>query len=569
MDGMETALVYRDDAVDVYAGPGPILRIVGRRPAPADFEPWAAALRSAAADPGIATVRQAGRASDGRALLVVDAAPLTLAEHLVAAGSVAGAEAVRIGTALAGGLAAAHANGLVHGAVCPSTVVYGERVALAGFDACAPGLAKPPGAPNPFAPADHGQPADVAALASTVYRALGGRPGEIADLYGVPPELTALLRAATAADPAARPTAAQFRDALLALPRPAEGPAPLAVAAALAGADVRPLNDAVVSINLAVAGAAAAGIAATAGVLAGQGASGALSALSTGAGAKAAAAKGMLGLTALKVGAVAVGIAVVAGGVVVGVNAFEGGGGQAAPEIRDPEPPNEDIKGFDWANASYLNFDGTVSTTLVDGEADRYDELSFTELAADPVYADLDGDNDLDAVTLIVTHGGNSEPTWMQIWLWEDGGPVQIPGSVLDRVHCGDMFEDPVLADGKVEVESFARIGMAGGCAGAPEDFVETTLRIEVRDGYPVATAPAFGSVHRCEIAFDESPLPVAAGTVPLVWPADGAPKVGDPGEFTEVAATFADTGLGWSVARLTRADGSVSCGWVPASAVG
>ncbi|HEY1176672.1 MAG TPA: hypothetical protein VGF17_10985, partial [Phytomonospora sp.] len=324
----------------------------------------------------------------------------------------------------------------------------------------------------------------------------------------------------------------------------------------------------VVSVNLAVAGAAAAGIAATAGILAGQGASGVLSALSTGAGAKAATAKGLIGATAMKIGAAAVGIAVIAGGVTVGVNAFgEGTGGQAAPEIRPPEPPNEEITGHDWSNATYVGFDGTTGTTLVDGEADRFDEISFTELAADPVYADLDDDNDLDAVTMLVTHGGNSESTWMQIWLWEDGRPAQIPGAVLGRAHCGDYFEDPVVVDGKIEVKSFARVGMEGGCAGVESDFEPETLRIEVRDGFPVATAPTFGAVHRCSFRPDDVPLAVAPGTVATVWPDAAAPRVD--GDFTGVAATYVDPDLGWAVARLTRGDGSVSCGWVPASAVG
>jgi serine/threonine protein kinase len=86
---------------------------------------------------------------------------------------------------------------------------------------------------------------DVYGLASTLYAMLRGFPARwpsdrtptvttliemfdqpIPDLWGVPREFTALLRAAMANDPSVRPSAVQFRDRLAALSISGNGPPP-------------------------------------------------------------------------------------------------------------------------------------------------------------------------------------------------------------------------------------------------------------------------------------------------------------------------------------------------------
>ncbi|HEY1180132.1 MAG TPA: hypothetical protein VGF17_28580, partial [Phytomonospora sp.] len=295
---MNDVPMYRDETASVYPaaapGGGPAVMVVGSEPVAASrFDPWAAALLSVSPLPGVATVFQAAREPDGRAVLVVDAAGVTLAERLVGQGPLPVAEVHTTGLALASALAQVHSAGLWHGAVCPSTVVYADTVRLAGFDACAPGLAKPP-APTRFA-APEGVPGpagDVYGLAATLYTALGGQPGgPVGELYDVPPPLTAALRAGMSPDPAQRPTAQRLYESLSMVGATENTLPAVPVAAALVGSPVRPVNQAVVSINLANAGAAAAGMAATAGIVAGHSASGALSAMASGGGATVAAAK--------------------------------------------------------------------------------------------------------------------------------------------------------------------------------------------------------------------------------------------------------------------------------------
>lgn len=555
--------LFADAVAEVFADPMG-LRYVSVQPAPGDFDPWAERL-AGIGDPGLAAVRHAGRDEHGRAVLVVEAAPSTLAERLVETGALNASEVVHIGRFLAGGLAALHASGLTHGAVCPSTIAIADRAFLAGYDTFAPGLARP-GARNPFAPpGDAGPAADVCALAMTLYRAMGGQ-GAASPLHGVPDALTALLTASTAADPAARPTAAAFRDVLAGIAVPTVGMPPVPLSAEHVGADVRPLTSKVVSINLAVAGAAAGGAAVAAGVVVGQALPG-LAGIGTTAQAGAAAAKSGLGLLLTKIGAGVVAAAVVVTGVVVGVNAFSGGGtgGEdpviAAGDSSKPQgPPSEEIKGYDWANATFEGY-AEDPVKLTNGKADVYDEGNFTEMAGPPLYADLDEDGDLDAVTLLVRHGGNSEPTAMFFWLWTDGKAVQIPRMVAFRVHCGPEFEAPEIVGNTVRMKIWERV-VETPCASVPESFEISDVTIAVRDGVPVSLDP-FGAVERCSAQFSDRPV----SGVPLVWPEPSARPVGDAGEFTSITAHLLE-GDTWAIARLVRTDGSISCGWVPASAV-
>ncbi|MEV0720178.1 serine/threonine-protein kinase [Asanoa sp. NPDC050611] len=153
-----------------------------------------------------------------------------LAERL-AAGPLPWPAAAAIAAQVAAGLAAAHAAGVVHCDIKPGNVMLtpgGVKILDFGIA----GLAGTPDgdlrygtvgycAPERLAGADPTPAGDVYAVGVLLAEALVGRRPESAHgvarfpmLPGVPPALTRLGAACLAADPAARPTAAEVSDAL-------------------------------------------------------------------------------------------------------------------------------------------------------------------------------------------------------------------------------------------------------------------------------------------------------------------------------------------------------------------
>jgi serine/threonine protein kinase len=170
---------------------------------------------------------------------------------------VAAAEARDVGTKIADALADAHQLGVLHRDVKPANILLSRfaEPTLADFglavlaeardssitlEVLTPAYAPPEmfrhSAPSPAV--------DVYALCATLYAIMSGRPprwrgdqtpslvtlmelfaSPIPDLPGIPHPLVDVLRAGMANDPAGRPTAAQLRDLLAALPLDPGAPA--------------------------------------------------------------------------------------------------------------------------------------------------------------------------------------------------------------------------------------------------------------------------------------------------------------------------------------------------------
>lgn len=183
--------------------------------------------------PNIVQVFDAGD-DDGRPFLVMEYVDgETVADRLARHRGFAGDELVGLMTQLSAGLAHAHAEGIVHRDVKPHNVlVRRDGVAkLTDF-----GIAR--------AVAERGLTEIGTVLGTAPYMApeqAAGQPvGPAADVYGLgalvrhvvagplPPALDALVDAAMASDPAARPSAAELHSRLAALrDRPAEIAAPV------------------------------------------------------------------------------------------------------------------------------------------------------------------------------------------------------------------------------------------------------------------------------------------------------------------------------------------------------
>ena len=211
--------------------------------------------------PGIVTVHDAGLLPDDRPYLVMELCTGGSLTRRLDPEARPSQEWVRdVGIRIADALAAAHAQGVLHRDVKPANVLIDEygHAGLADFglavlpdpdaepeelDALTPAYA-PPEAFAAHAPTEGG---DVYSLAATLYALLGGRPPRALDdgrpevesviarladpvepLPDVDPALMDTLLAALVDDPAARPSAAGFRDALAALPlgAPAQLPGP-------------------------------------------------------------------------------------------------------------------------------------------------------------------------------------------------------------------------------------------------------------------------------------------------------------------------------------------------------
>ncbi|MEV0644486.1 hypothetical protein AB0I28_04415 [Phytomonospora sp. NPDC050363] len=565
---MSDTPIFRDETASVYAaaapGGGPAVMVVGSAPVAASrFDPWAAALLSVSPLPGVATVFQAAREPDGRPMIVVDASGVTLAERLVAQGPLPVAEVHTAGVALAATLAQVHGTGLWHGAVCPSTVVFADTVRLAGFDACAPGMAKAPEPSRFTAPEGMQGPAgDVYALAATLYLALGGQlGGYVGDIYDVPPPLTAALRAALSPDVAQRPTAQQLFHTLSSVGATENTQPAVPMDPALVGAPVRPVNQTVVSINLAISGAAVTGMAAAAGVIVGHNASGALSALAGGTGAKAAAAKGFMGLSALKIGAFATGAAVIAAGAIVAVNVLD-------DEAAGPGPLVTAIQQFDFANTTFFDTERGFDAQLTGGKSPDFnynDPDHGYRLADDPiVYADADGDNDLDAMTVLILENGNGYWRAAYVWLWEGDKAVQLPYALADGARCDDDFDPPTAVENGFRI---VRKITESTISCAEVIHTDDPVVIGVKHGFPVAIEPTYGAAQSC-LPSEYEDVREIFNYEPLIAPAEGAPTVDTPDRFKRLELVYTtwqeDEPPEWLRVRMTRNDDTVSCGWVP-----
>ncbi|GIG64009.1 hypothetical protein [Phytomonospora endophytica] len=556
-----------------------LIYTVGKNAAadPEGYRAWARAVAELSAHPNIVDVTLGGVGADGRPFLVSGTAERTLSELLTASSPPSADVVVHVVAKVADALEAVHARGFRHGAVCPSTILLdGDgAVRLAGFDTRAPEMAAPV-VPGAFTAPEgqSGPPSDVYALAATAYVALGGTipyaAAPIEDLPGVPVEITGMLRAALHPDPGVRPGAGLLRDSL------SRSNTPAGVIASMdpsrVGSPVRPVNDTVVSINLAVAGAAATGIAATAGILAGKAAP-VLLAQATGQGtAGAAAVQSTAAATTAKGGGLAlvwkIGIgvtaaAVVAGAAVVGIQVANDEGIAAPPEVSLSQPP---MRGVDFASISFVEPNRSGDTIqLAAGTAEVkhenvYDDYTWT-LKGDPAYADLDGDADLDAVLVMEHLAYEYAGVYVMAWLWEDGKAVQAPNAGEGMCAVDGLK----VVDGLVQVTGKGLNPHRTGCFYEPakESAVEETFTVGMRDGYLAQIAPAFGSPDRCN-AFEGTQLvDVLEPVTPRLAPKDDAPAV--EGEFPSIAYDYGEwlNSDGWTNARLTYPDESVACGWI------
>jgi serine/threonine-protein kinase len=201
--------------------------------------------------PNIVTVRDVGQV-DGVAFVAMDLCPLTLARRLQLVPRLPEAEVVRLGLEIAGALAVAHAQGVVHRDIKPDNILLGTHGEAIVTDfglartrgAAAPSVGLVQGTPHYFSPEQaRGEEADgrsdLYSLGVTLYRAITGRlpfddddwqavarhhidtpPPPAKDIVpGISDEFDAILRRLLEKDPERRfASATRLIDALAQLP---------------------------------------------------------------------------------------------------------------------------------------------------------------------------------------------------------------------------------------------------------------------------------------------------------------------------------------------------------------
>ena len=229
-----------------------------------------------------------------------------------------------------------------------------------------------------------------------------------------------------------------------------------------------------------------------------------------------------------------------------------------APTDGAGSAPTDGITGFDFANARMDDGSGTPFR-LVDGfhQAPGQPDTVGYHLVGEPAFADVDGDGDLDAATLLEwTPSAGASTTVALVWLWQDGTARQLDHPI--RTDQLDRLSDLVAVDGGFRLTAHLH-GRSG------DDEAVETFTVGFADGFPVQIAPVLGSVNRCPLFPGEETGRVGDGTVPLVAPDSAAPPVGTADDISTAVAVPTDVaGAGWTVVRVTHTDGAIACGWLP-----
>lgn len=250
------------------------------------------------------------------------------------------------------------------------------------------------------------------------------------------------------------------------------------------------------------------------------------------------------------------------------------------------EPPpravSTDIRRFDFGAAEWFDAMSASTAKLTDGLAKRPPDsvapggVSWRMLGP-PVYTDVDADGDEDAAVGLHTQGGQMFSFAWYVWLWQDGGAVQLRRPIAETSRCGGPIDSVSATPQGFEVRMLIAEMGPDNCAGGGS--VPVTYVVGVRDGWPVRIAPDYGPIETC----NPRELIVALTPPPALQlrtaPNDGAPPVGPPTRYETVLAAelavspYLDEQLrgDWLLVAAVLDEGGGErrlCGWVRADEV-
>lgn len=319
---------------------------------------------------------------------------------------------------------------------------------------------------------------------------------------------------------------------------------------------------------------------------------GAVGVTGTGTAGTAVAAGGKAGGSALliKIVAGAAGVAVIGGAVAVGigVSSSSGGGKQDGTSSAEDAtgPMDEGIRDVDFANITVTEPDGLADwasnqnipaedITLVNGIGEQVvnpDDADFGtlqfEVSQQPVYADLDGDNYLDAAMVLSTSGLVNAADFLHmlvVWQGTPDGPVQVEHNLsyvfgMHQGTWGTMVSGLAESEDGIVVTLNSSVGNLNGAGSINED---ADFTLGLKDGWLVSTKPSYGAGETCPA--DKSAKPETVDSPGEVWiaPDQNAPLVLDPADIDHVEVNYLDPDRPFTLARVTDTDGTTHCGWI------
>ena len=203
--------------------------------------------------------------------------------------------------------------------------------------------------------------------------------------------------------------------------------------------------------------------------------------------------------------------------------------------------------------------------TLTDGAYDEGDPDPFRNNTyayhIEPLYADLDGDMDLDAAAILHHSMYERGYQYLIVWLWEDDELVQV-----DRTMSGVCTVDTLNPrDSGVELTLTSVAARESCYALGADETLNETVTVSVVDGNLVQSELVFGAVDRCHPLYWQELVTLDSAVTPRTAPDRTAPAVAEPGDDVAIhllAAPHRTDTSEWHIAQVV-VDGVTACGWV------
>ena len=145
------------------------------------------------------------------------------------------------------------------------------------------------------------------------------------------------------------------------------------------------------------------------------------------------------------------------------------------------------VEGFVFGDAKWFDAWEGRAVQLKDGRAE-VKGTRYSLGAGDPLFADVDGDGEKDALVSLSAEEGNGFSEYTYLWLWDAQGatPVQVQQPVTDDGRCGNVTTSIQTALNRITVKYLDRSKFAGNCAQRPTAVSTKRISLESRFLYQV-----------------------------------------------------------------------------------
>jgi hypothetical protein len=185
------------------------------------------------------------------------------------------------------------------------------------------------------------------------------------------------------------------------------------------------------------------------------------------------------------------------------------------------------VEKFDFANAKWFDAWDGRDLRLKSGRA-KAKGTSYSLATKDPVFADVDGDGEKDALVSLFAEEGNGFSEFTYLWLWDPKKRAahQVKQPVTDDGRCGNVTTSIRAAQNRLTVKFLDRSKFAGNCAEKPTST--STKQIALKRGFLYQVKPQVSALTPCGPAlasegFTPSDL---SGSVLLAAPDAKAPVI-------------------------------------------